>query len=86
MPAINDMTLPLKEKTYFHIYNRAISNNRLFYKEKNYAYFLKKYAFYMNEYWDTYTYSLPRNHFHLLIKTKSTAETLRDTIRINVHN
>lgn len=31
----------------------------------------------MNDYWDTFAYSLPRNHFHLLIKTKSTEETLK---------
>lgn len=43
---------------------------------KNYQYF-ERYADYTSAYLDTYSYCLLDNHFHLLIKPKSTNEILQ---------
>ena len=53
---------------YYHIYNRAIGNERLFFKSDNYSYFLRKYYFYLGEHLTTYAYCLMPNHFHILVK------------------
>lgn len=53
---------------YYHIYNRGINSTNLFIQEKNYLFFLNKYALHLSDYVDTYAYCLLRNHFHLLIR------------------
>ncbi len=55
---------------FYHVYNRGNNKENLFYHPDNYAYFLKKYAFYLSDWVDTYAYCLLPNHFHLLIKVK----------------
>lgn len=59
---------------FYHIYNRGINGETLFKEEKNYDYFLAKYAQFIHPLVDTYAYSLLDNHFHILIKTKSAEE------------
>ncbi len=61
---------PLETGKYYHIYNRGINGCNIFYEEKNYSYFLKKYAHYMSEVLDTFAYCLMPNHFHLLVRVK----------------
>ena len=60
----------LQKGSFYHIYNRGINGANLFYEERNYGYFLQKYAFYMCDVVDTYAYCLLKNHFHLLIRVK----------------
>jgi len=60
--------------SFYHIYNRAVSNNTLFVSEDNYRYFLKKYAFYIHPVARTFSYCLMPNHFHFLIKIRTTKE------------
>lgn len=67
----------LSTDTFYHIYNRGINGESIFKQERNYPYFLSKYAFYLDSIVDTYAYCLLNNHFHLLIKTKSESE-IRD--------
>ncbi|TAE38600.1 MAG: hypothetical protein EAY66_03845 [Sphingobacteriales bacterium] len=55
---------------YYHIYNRGINGQNIFLEEKNYAYFLQKYAQYIFPFFDTYAYCLLKNHFHLLVQAK----------------
>lgn len=55
---------------YYHIYNRGISDNKIFFNDENYIYFLKKYDEYLSNYIDTFAYCLLPNHFHLLIRVK----------------
>lgn len=62
--------LPLETGKYYHIYNRGINGCNLFYEEKNYHYFLEKYAHYMSGVLDTFAYCLMPNHFHLLVRVK----------------
>ncbi|MEQ8627311.1 hypothetical protein [Ekhidna sp.] len=67
-------TSPLQPETYYHIYNRGINGEDIFKKEGNYDYFLLKYTRYINPIADTFAYCLLKNHFHLLIRTKSEEE------------
>ena len=76
MAALEDLTTPLNPDQFYHIYNRGNGGQWIFYKEKNYPYFLEKYKAYMLEYWDTYAYCLLPNHFHLMIKVKSVGAIL----------
>ena len=62
---------PLFADTYYHIYNRGTNSENIFKEERNYDYFLKKYALYIYPIADTYAYCLLKNHFHLLIHTRS---------------
>ena len=55
---------------FYHIYNRANGNEKLFFQERNYDYFLQRYSYYLSDYLETYAYSLLQNHFHLLVKVK----------------
>ena len=63
--------LPLKCDTFYHIFNRGIDRTNIFLEESNYAFFLSKYAKYISPIASTYAYSLLKNHFHFLIRTRS---------------
>lgn len=60
--------LPLYNNCYFHVYNRAVGNDKLFFKAENYNYFLSRFKFYLANLIDVYAYCLMPNHFHFLIK------------------
>ena len=66
----NKLQKLLPEHT-FHIYNRGINGQLVFFQEKNYPFFLKKYASYTKDYLDTYAYCLLPNHFHILANVHS---------------
>ncbi len=63
--------IPLKPNEMYHIYNHANGNDNLFRNEENYAYFLKRYAYFIHPIAKTYAYCLMPNHFHLLVKIRS---------------
>src|SRR5690606_18599882 len=65
---------PLQVETFYHLYNRGVNGGDIFRESENYTYFLNKYADLIAGVADTYAYSLLKNHFHLLIRTKSEAE------------
>jgi putative transposase len=58
---------------YYHVYTHANGNENLFREEKNYAYFLQRYAFHISPIADTYAYCLMPNHLHLLLRIKDVA-------------
>ncbi len=60
----------LEPDYYYHIYNRANGNEKLFLNDDNYSYFLQKYNHYINPIADTFTYCLMPNHFHFLVRIK----------------
>jgi putative transposase len=74
MSKIQDTTIPLKNNQYYHVYNRGNNGKQIFFQERNYDFFLKRYAKYMNGYWNIFAYALLPNHFHLLIQVKKGAE------------
>ncbi len=67
---------PLQPDSFYHIYNRGINGESIFKQERNYLYFLKKYAIFIEPIAQTYAYCLLNNHFHLLIRTRSEQEIL----------
>ncbi|MCP9750931.1 hypothetical protein [Ferruginibacter sp. HRS2-29] len=61
---------PITEGNYYHIYNRGINGEDIFKSQENYPFFLKQYQMYCSDVFDTYAYSLLKNHFHLLVYVK----------------
>jgi REP element-mobilizing transposase RayT len=58
---------------FYHVYNRAnTSTDKLFFQEKNYTYFLKKFDQHLSDYLEVWAYCLMPNHFHFLVKIKDT--------------
>jgi REP element-mobilizing transposase RayT len=66
---------PLTEDTYYHIYNCGNNKENLFIEEENYSYFLKLIKKHLLEVSQILSYCLLKNHFHLLIKTKTNIES-----------
>jgi REP element-mobilizing transposase RayT len=64
----------------YHIYNRANSDHNLFFVTANFSYFLQQYAHYLDRYLETFAYCLLPNHFHLLVRIRST-ETIFEVVR-----
>jgi REP element-mobilizing transposase RayT len=77
--------LPLLPDTFYHIYNRGINGENLFKEERNYGYFLNKYAIFIEPVVETYAYCLLKNHFHLLIKIKN-IDTLNQFLKEQNNN
>ena len=71
-----DTKTPLEEDRFYHIYNHAVGNERLFSSEKNYLHFLKLCDKYLSGFVDVYAYCLMPNHFHFIIKVKSLEEIM----------
>ena len=61
---------PLRPGQYYHIYNRGNNGETLFRERRNYLYFLRLYAKYVEGVAETFAYCLLRNHFHFLIRIK----------------
>ncbi|WP_243765897.1 transposase [Polaribacter cellanae] len=59
---------------YYHVYNRGINGENLFYTDGNYRHFLKLYKKYIFPVAETFAWCLLKNHFHLLIKIRSEEE------------
>jgi len=66
-----DYHIPLYKDKIYHIYNRGNGNEKIFFAEKNYDYFLRQYKKYLSDYLETFAYCLLINHFHLLVRIKS---------------
>ena len=67
---MQDYKVKLEPEQYYHIYNRANGNEKLFLNDGNYYFFLKRYQHYILPIADTYAYCLMPNHFHFLVKIK----------------
>ncbi len=71
----------LIENQIFHVYNRGNDRQRIFFKEENYLYFLKKIRTHLLPTCEFLAYCLMPNHFHFLIKADA-----RSTKIINPEN
>ncbi len=67
-------TAPLEPDCYYHIYNRANGQERIFLSDENYRFFLLKYSEYVAPFTDLFCYCLMPNHFHFLIRVKGELE------------
>ncbi|HEA31502.1 MAG TPA: hypothetical protein ENH91_16170 [Leeuwenhoekiella sp.] len=63
--------VPLLPDRYYHIYNRANGDERIFRTAENYSYFLRRYAYFINPVASTLSYCLMPNHFHFLVRIKN---------------
>lgn len=71
-------TIYLEEEKVYHIYNRAVGNEKMFIQESDYIRFLDQYGLRMSSYLETLAYCLLPNHFHIMVKVSfSTSEVLR---------
>ncbi len=61
---------------YYHVFNRTNNQELLFKSVDNYAYFLKRYTFFLAPFVRTYAFCLLPNHFHLLISIRETEEII----------
>lgn len=66
--------IPLQLGKYYHIYNRGNNREDLFIDERNYHYFMRLYAKYIQPIADTHAYCLLCNHFHFLVRIKTIEE------------
>ncbi len=74
----------MSSEVFYHVYNRGINGEDIFKEERNYLFFLKQYAKYILPIAETYAYCLMKNHFHLLVRTRSAEEIIRNTTTMNV--
>ena len=57
---------------YYHVYNRGVDGNSIFFKEKNWDYFLRRWRKYcLPEFAETIAYSLMPTHYHFLLYIKA---------------
>lgn len=59
---------PLMPGESYHLFSRAVGNEKLFLSSENYLFFLKKLKQHTSNVCQFYCYSLLPNHFHLLVK------------------
>ena len=60
----------------YHIYNWGNNKENLFKEEANYHYFLKLWRKYIDPVADTFVYALMPNHFHFLVRVKTSQVSL----------
>ena len=65
---------PLEYGTYYHIFNRGNNGEDIFAEERNYRFFMQRYAKYIEPIAYTYAYCLMKNHFHFLLRIKTPKE------------
>ena len=70
---MQDYKSNLSQDCFYHIYNRANGNEKLFASDDNYIYFLKQYNYYISPIAKTFAYCLMPNHFHFLVQIKPIA-------------
>jgi REP element-mobilizing transposase RayT len=68
---------------YYHIFNRGTNGENIFREERNYHFFLQRYAKYIEPVAYTYAYCLLKNHFHFLVRIKTEEEQKRDFETLN---
>ena len=74
MPEYHQPLFPCEK---YHLFSRAVGNEKLFLEPRNYVYFLDKLFFHTVGVADIFTYSLLPNHFHLVVRIKD-EETIID--------
>lgn len=70
------------EHSFYHVFNRGINKQKIFYNNDNYHYFLDKVEKHIIPCCDIMAYCLMPNHFHLLISTNENSKELSDGLRI----
>lgn len=69
MPKTN-YWVKFEEEAIYHVYNRSINRERIFKKEENYYFFLRRFKELILPFFEIYAYCLLSNHFHFCISPK----------------
>jgi putative transposase len=77
-----DYYVHLEPGCFYHVFNQGNARVKVFYKEENYSYFLRKADAYLSDFVEMYSYCLLSNHFHMLIKIKEKSEILEKAGKI----
>jgi len=65
-------TIPLVPERYYHVYNRGVNKERIFFQRQNWDFFLYRLEHYCTpEKAELIAYCLMPNHYHLLVYTKT---------------
>ncbi len=67
---MNEYHQPLLPECVYHLFSRAVGNEKLFLTDDNYSFFLQKLKLHTTSVCQLYCYSLLPNHFHLLARIK----------------
>lgn len=70
-----------EEHGVYHVYNQGNNRRRIFFKEENYRYFIRKMRTHLLPYGDLLAYCLMPNHFHWLIHVRPEACVLLEKAR-----
>lgn len=62
---------------YYHLYNRGVNRQNIFFENRNYLYFLFNLDRYLLPIADLIAYCLMPNHYHLLIYIRETSEVFK---------
>ena len=68
----------LEPDCFYHIYNRGNNKENLFIADENYIHFLKLIKTHLIDIAYIYSYCLIKNHFHLVVKIKSSSELIEN--------
>lgn len=79
MPTLKNTT-PLLGGKFYHIYNRGVNRQTIFFTEQHYQLFLNLMSKYLLTHCHILSYSLLPNHFHLILKIKDAIYNEDDTI------
>ena len=60
----------LEHGKYYHIYNRGINSQKIFFEEGDYNHFLDLMSVFLTPVVDVYAYVLMGNHFHFAVRIK----------------
>ncbi|MHB8089614.1 MAG: transposase, partial [Anaerolineaceae bacterium] len=63
--------VPIEVDSIYHIYNRGVNKELIFFSERNYQFFIYKMVNYMQDNASILAYCLMPNHYHLLVKIKN---------------
>jgi len=63
--------MKFNDDEWYHVYNRGINSQMIFFTEENYLYFLRKLRKCFQVHADIIAYCLMPNHFHILVHTDS---------------
>ncbi len=68
---------PLVANGIYHLFSRAVGNEKLFLSHDNYLYFLQKLKLHTSPICKLYVYTLLPNHFHLLVRIENEHELVK---------
>jgi len=70
---------PFLTDHYYHIYNRGVNREAIFFEDSNYTFFLRRWRKYLIPFTDVIAYCLMPTHYHFLVRVKPKAEGSQPT-------